>query len=157
METAVYRKYALLYHLAPQLNHDWELFGVESVCWQAPAIALAEPKSFFLKMTRDEPTLKKIVMTRLTRLNALVSGLVTGLIFGLLVFIATNWLLLKGGEPIGPHLALLGQFFLGYTVSFAGSLVGLIYGFVTGFILGYAVAFLYNIFLRLSYNQRDKS
>ena len=105
-------------------------------------------------MTENEPTLEKIIMTRLTRLNALVSGPVTGVILGSIIFIATNWLLLKGGEPIGPHLALLGQFFLGYTVSFWGSLIGLLYGFVTGFILGYAVAFLYNFFLKLRHNQR---
>ena len=104
-------------------------------------------------MTKEEPTLEKIVLTRLTHLNAVVSGLVTGVIFGLVIFIVTNWLLLKGGEPVGPHLALLGQFFLGYTVSFLGSLVGLIYGFVTGFILGYAVAFLYNFFLNLRHNR----
>ena len=100
-------------------------------------------------MTEEKPPLEKIVMTRLTRLNAVVSGLVTGVIFGLVIFVATNWLLLKGGEPIGPHLALLGQFFLGYTVSFWGSVIGLLYGFVTGFIAGYVVAFLYNFFLHL--------
>ena len=105
-------------------------------------------------MTKEEPALEKIVKTRLTRLNAIVSGLVTGVILGLTIFIATNWLLLKGGEPIGPHLALLGQFFLGYTVSFLGSLVGLLYGLVTGFIVGYAVAFLYNFFLHLRHSQR---
>lgn len=104
-------------------------------------------------MTEHEPTLEKIIMTRLTRMNAVVSGLVTGVIFGLIIFIATNWLLLKGGEPIGLHLALLGQFFMGYTVSFWGSLVGLFYGFVTGFILGGAVAVLYNFFLKLRHNQ----
>ena len=105
-------------------------------------------------MTKEEPALEKIVKTRLTRLNAVVSGLVTGVIFGLVIFIVTNWLLLKGGEPVGPHLALLGQFFLGYTVSFSGSIVGLLYGFVTGFIVGYAVAFLYNFFLHLRHSQR---
>jgi len=105
-------------------------------------------------MTKEEPTLEKIVKTRLTRLNAVVSGLVTGVIFGLVIFIATNWLLLKGGEPIGPHLALLGQFFLGYTVSFWGSTVGLLYGLVTGFIAGYTVAFLYNFFLQLRHSQK---
>ena len=105
-------------------------------------------------MTKEEPTLEKIVMTRLTRLNAGVSGLVTGVIFGLAIFVATNWLLLKGGEPIGPHLSLLGQFFLGYTVSFWGSVVGLLYGFVTGFIVGYMVAFLYNFFLQLRHDQQ---
>ncbi len=93
-------------------------------------------------------------MTRLIRLNAVVSGLVTGIIFGLVIFVATNWLLLKGGEPIGPHLALLGQFFLGYTVSFVGSLIGFLYGFVTGFIVGFVVAFLYNFFLNLRHNPK---
>ena len=106
-------------------------------------------------MRKEEPSLEKIVKTRLTRLNAVVSGLVTGVIFGLVIFIATNWLLLKRGEPVGPHLALLGQFFLGYTVSFWGSLVGLLYGVVTGFIAGYAVAFLYNFFLQLRHSQKQ--
>jgi hypothetical protein len=104
-------------------------------------------------MAKDDPTLEKIVKTRLTRLNAVVSGLVTGVIFGLVIFLATNWLLLKGGKPVGPHLALLGQFFWGYTVSFWGSLLGLLYGFVTGFLMGYAVAFLYNLFLGLRHKQ----
>jgi len=113
----------------------------------------ARTKKFFFEMSENEQKKKKIIMTRLTRLNALVSGVVTGVIFGLIIFIATTWLLLKGGDPIGPHLALLGQFFLGYTVSFWGSLVGLLYGFVTGFILGYAVAVLYNFFLRLRHNE----
>ena len=106
-------------------------------------------------MTEKGPNLEKIVRTRLTRLNAIVSGLVTGVIFGLGIFIATNWLLLKGGDPVGPHLALLGQFFLGYTVSFLGSIVGLLYGFVTGFIMGYSVAFLYNVFLSLRHEPRE--
>ncbi|MEZ4593135.1 MAG: hypothetical protein R3D55_18630 [Chloroflexota bacterium] len=100
-------------------------------------------------MTKEDPNLDKIIKTRLTRLNAAVSGLVTGFIFGSVIFVATNWLLLKGGDPVGPHLALLGQFFWGYTVSFWGSLVGLLYGFATGFVLGYSVAFLYNFFLGL--------
>ena len=104
-------------------------------------------------MAKEEPALEKIVMTRVTRLNAVVSGLVTGVIFGLAIFVATNWLLLKGGETIGPHLALLGQFFLGYTVSFGGSVIGLLYGFVTGFVAGYTVAFLYNFFLHLRHKQ----
>ncbi len=105
-------------------------------------------------MTKEDPALDKIVKTRLTRLNAIVSGLVAGVILGLAIFVATNWLLLKGGEPIGPHLALLGQFFWGYTVSFWGSIIGLLYGFVTGLIVGYAVAFLYNFFLHLRHSWR---
>ncbi len=52
--------------------------------------------------------------------------------------------MLKGGPVVGPHLKLLGQYFLGYTVTFEGSLIGLAYGFGLGFCLGYLVARIYN-------------
>jgi hypothetical protein len=94
-----------------------------------------------------EPDLKRIVQTRVTQINALVQGSVMGTISGVVIFLATNWLVLKGGEVVGPHLSLLGQFFIGYTVTFVGSLIGLVYGFATGFIVGYFVAALYNWFL----------
>jgi hypothetical protein len=76
-------------------------------------------------MAEPTPVLEEVVLTRLLRLNAAVHGLVTGLVAGLGLFIATNWLVLKGGEVVGPHLALLGQFFVGYRVTFVGSLIGL--------------------------------
>jgi len=69
---------------------------------------------------------------------------VAGLLAGLGIFVVTNWLLLKGGQPVGPHLALLGQFFLGYRVSFLGSLIGLAYGFASGLLIVSSGAFLYN-------------
>jgi hypothetical protein len=93
----------------------------------------------------DEPkTLEKVVLTRLLRLNAVVHGVVAGIVAGLGIFVATNWLVLKGGEVVGPHLSLLGQFFIGYKVTFAGSLIGFAYGFGVGFIGGYGVARVYN-------------
>ena len=88
--------------------------------------------------------LEGVILTRLLRLDARVHGVVMGLITGLLIFATTNWLLLKGGSVVGPHLALLGQFLPGYRVTFAGSLLGLAYGFLGGFLLGYVVARLYN-------------
>ena len=97
-------------------------------------------------MADDEKVLEKVVLTRLLRLNATVHGFVAGIIVGFGVFLATNWLLLKAeeGEVVGPHLSLLGQFFIGYDVSFVGSLIGLAYGFVSGFIIGYLLARIYN-------------
>jgi hypothetical protein len=89
-------------------------------------------------------TLESLVSIRLMQLNATVQGVVTGLVAGLGIFIATNWLIIKGGPVVGPHLALLGQFFIGYRVTFAGSLIGFAYGFVLGFGVGYGVAGLYN-------------
>ena len=95
--------------------------------------------------------LEQVVLSKLLRLNATAQGIVAGILFGVGLFLATNFLVLKGGPVgadgrriIGPHLALLAQFFFGYSVSFLGSLIGLAYGFLTGFIGGYAVARLYN-------------
>jgi hypothetical protein len=95
-------------------------------------------------MTNMKP-LEDIIQARVLRLNAAIQGLVTGLVAGLGVFIATNWLILKGGEVVGPHLGLLGQFFIGYRVTFIGSLVGFGYAFVVGYIVGYLVARIYNL------------
>jgi len=95
-------------------------------------------------MAETRRTLESLVSVRLMRLNATVQGVVLGLIVGLGIFIATNWLIIKGGPLVGPHLALLGQFFIGYRVTFVGSLIGFAYGFVLGFCVGYGVASAYN-------------
>lgn len=95
-------------------------------------------------MAEEPRALEDVILTRLLRLNARLHGLVTGLITGLVIFLATNYLILKGGPVVGPHLALLGQFFPGYRVTLAGSVIGLAYGFVVGFLGGYLVARIYN-------------
>jgi hypothetical protein len=99
----------------------------------------------------SDKSLFEVVNTRVVRLNAMVQSISVGLIVGLVIFIATNWLVLEGGhlgpegQPIvGPHLSLLGQFFIGYEVTFVGSLIGFVYGAIIGFIGGYTVSTLYN-------------
>jgi hypothetical protein len=92
----------------------------------------------------EKKILETIVLTRMVRLNAKINGTVAGLFTALVIFLATNWLVLKGGKVVGPHLALLGQFFIGYRVTFGGSLIGAAYGFVFGFVVGAFVAKLYN-------------
>ena len=92
----------------------------------------------------DEKALEEVLLTRLLRLNATVQGVVSGIVTGLGIFIATNWLILKGGEVVGPHLTLLGQFFIGYQVTFGGSLFGFAYGFIAGFLGGYCGSRIYN-------------
>lgn len=90
----------------------------------------------------EEELLKHAVL----RLNGNITGLVLGIVGGVLIFIATNWLVLKGGQDTGRHLSLLSNFYYGYSVSFVGSLIGFIYAFVTGYIFGLLVAYLYNLF-----------
>jgi hypothetical protein len=99
----------------------------------------------------SEEKLEDVVLTRLLRLNATVQALVVGIVAGLVIFVATNWLVLKGGHigpegerVVGPHLSLLSHFFIGYRVTFLGSLIGFAWGFVSGFLVGYFVARVYN-------------
>lgn len=87
---------------------------------------------------------EELITSAVVRLNAAFLGLVAGLIFGLGLFIATNWLVLKGGPNPGAHLILLSQYFPGYSVTFFGSLVGFIYAFFFGFIGGSIVGVVYN-------------
>src|SRR3990170_6071174 len=95
-------------------------------------------------MTEREKAPEEVVLTRLLRLNANVHGVVTGIVAGLGVFIATNWLVLKGGKVVGPHLSLLSQFFIGYRVSFLGSIIGFFYGFAVGTLAGATIGWIYN-------------
>jgi hypothetical protein len=78
------------------------------------------------------------------RLNAKILGLSLGLLCGLGIFIATNWLILKDGKVVGPHLQLLSQYFIGYRVSFFGSLIGFAYGFAVGTLSGSLIGWIYN-------------
>ncbi len=77
-------------------------------------------------------------------LNIKALGLVLGLLFGLIIFVATNWLVLKGGDRVGPHLILLSQYFIGYRVTFLGSFIGFAYGFALGTLSGALLGWIYN-------------
>ena len=95
---------------------------------------------------KEEELIKHAVL----RLNGKVLGFVIGTILGLAIFVATNWLVLKGGDVVGPHLQLLDQFYFGYSVTFVGSFIGAAYGFVTGYLGGLLIGWIYNavLFLR---------
>ena len=86
----------------------------------------------------------RVVIEAFAKLDRVALGVAVGTLCGLGVFMATLLLLLKGGEVVGPRLALLAQFFIGYTVTPSGAFVGLLYGFVLGFILGWLIGFFRN-------------
>ena len=99
-----------------------------------------------VNQTNDEKLFSAVL-----KLKAKVLGLVLGLLLGLAIFIATNWLIIKGGHTtvdgryvVGPHLQLLSQFFIGYRVSFLGSIIGFFYGFAIGTLSGAAIGWIYN-------------
>jgi hypothetical protein len=88
----------------------------------------------------DEDVLLRAVL----RLNGNLLGLLFGILAATLIFVATNFLVLKGGPIVGPHLGLLANVFIGYRVTFAGSFIGAAYGFVGGYVSGIFVAWVYN-------------
>ena len=98
------------------------------------------------KIQNEEKLLRGVL-----RLNTKVMGLVLGIVIGFVIFIGTNWLVIKGGHitpngkyVVGPHLQLLGQFFIGYRVSFLGSIIGFLYGFALGTLCGSTIGWIYN-------------
>jgi hypothetical protein len=91
------------------------------------------------------------VSRAVARIQAGVLAVVCALIGGIMVFASTAWLLIKGGPQVGAHLQLLGQYFIGYSVSWKGSLIGLLYGALTGGVIGWVIARVYNQIIRLRY------
>ena len=96
--------------------------------------------------TDEEKLLEAVVV-----LNAKMLGLILGISFGLVIFIVTIWLVIKGPQlsPSGqyvlvPHLQLLSQFFIGYSVSYIGSIIGFVYSFAVGTISGALIGWIYN-------------
>ena len=78
------------------------------------------------------------------RLNARAWGIGMGLLLGAGLFLATNILVIRGGQDVGQHLGLLAIYLPGYHVSFVGSLIGFVYAFVGGYGLGRVVGGVYN-------------
>lgn len=87
---------------------------------------------------------KQELSRAVARIQSTVLALVFGLIGGVGLFAVTVWLLVKGGEHVGSHLQLLNQYFIGYSVSWGGSVIGFFYGALVGGILGWAIGQLYN-------------
>jgi len=97
---------------------------------------------------------QKILGQAFAKLDPVALGMGVGMLWGGAIWAMTALLLLKGGYPIGPNLALLGQFIPDYSVTWTGSLIGLFYGFGTGFLFGFAFAHARNAAMRLHLGSR---
>ncbi|HEX6943365.1 MAG TPA: hypothetical protein VF128_10595 [Gemmatimonadaceae bacterium] len=84
------------------------------------------------------------VQASLMRLNARAWGISAGLLLGGGLFLATVFLVVRGGPNVGQHLAMLRVFFPGYSVTWLGAFVGFVYAFVLGYGLGRIIGSVYN-------------
>jgi hypothetical protein len=87
------------------------------------------------------------IMRTFERIDKPAFATAIGTVSGLLIFIVTIWLIIKGGEVVGPNLQLLGQYFIGYSVTIKGAFIGMGYCFLWGFLFGWFFAYLRNLFL----------
>ena len=114
------------------------------------AVTLHDPSKQHLGPSFEVEDQTELILERaVLRLNANILGLVLGIITGLAIFVTTNFLILKGGEVVGPHLSLLRNFFPYYSVTFLGSIVGFGWGLLSGYLTGFIVASIYNLVVKL--------
>lgn len=78
------------------------------------------------------------------KIQANVLALVCALIGGIALSTMTVWLLIKDGPNVGAHLRLLGEYLIGYSVTWQGSVVGFLYGSLIGGIGGWTIGKVYN-------------
>ena len=89
---------------------------------------------------REERELHRVV----ARIQAGLLAAGFGVVCGTGLLLMTVWLMIKGGEHVGSHLQLLSNYFVGYSVTWTGSVIGFFYGFATGALIGWAIATVYN-------------
>ena len=88
---------------------------------------------------------ENLVLRRaIARIRAGIMAVTFGMTAGAGLFVATIWLVIRGGETVGPHLALLSNYFPGYTVTWWGAFLGAAYAAVLGALVGASIAWIYN-------------
>jgi len=90
------------------------------------------------------PQERRILRAAVARLRAGIVAVVFGMVCGVGLFVATAWLLVRGGPAVGRTLGLLGNYFPGYSVTWPGAFLGLVYGALFGGIVGWCTAWVYN-------------
>ena len=104
----------------------------------------------YLEADKQRQTTKiisdKILMRVFARMDKLAFATAIGSVAGLLIFLATIWVVIKSGPDIGLKLQLLSQYFVGYTVTVQGAFIGFGYSFGWFFLFGWLYAYLHNFF-----------
>jgi protoporphyrinogen oxidase len=91
-----------------------------------------------------QTTLQEALGQVFAKYDPVALGTAVGSVAGALIFMATAILLVMGGDVVGPTLSLLGNYFLGYEISWPGAFLGLLEAGVGGFAFGYALASMIN-------------
>ncbi|MEX5214740.1 MAG: FAD-dependent oxidoreductase [Nitrospiraceae bacterium] len=136
-------------------GHDLWMVNTEQEYHEETVSRVAPPEPQVEALTATQPRVPvralpsasdSLILT-FAKMDKLAFATAVGSVSGLVTFMATLWLALKSGSPIGPHLELLQQFFAGYTVTVEGAFVGWAYSFFWAFLWGWLFAYLRNLSL----------
>jgi len=97
------------------------------------------------EVVRQE-TITDALVPVFAKLDRVALGASIGAAGAIVMFLTTFWVMLGGTATAAvPKLALIGQFFPGYTVTWTGGVIGGAYGLVIGFLAGWMFALARNI------------
>ena len=86
----------------------------------------------------------QLISQSVARVRAGALAIACGLLTGAALSVATVWLVILGGDAVGPHLGLLSNYLPGYSVSWWGAVLGFFYGVLLGGAAGWLTAWIYN-------------
>jgi len=89
----------------------------------------------------------EVIIKAFARMDKLAFATAVGSVCGVVILISTLMLTFVADTTLTQGLQLLGQYFVGYTVTVQGAFIGTGYSFLWGFIFGWLFAYIRNLFL----------
>lgn len=108
-----------------------------------------EEESYLEEEAKAKSLAEKLLQGTFAKIDKLAFATSVGSVLGLIVFLASIWPVLKGGDGLGLYLGLLNQYFVGYTVTVKGAFVAFGYSFFWGFLFGWLFAYVRNFSIGL--------
>jgi protoporphyrinogen oxidase len=142
-------------HRYNNMDHSMQtgILAAKNCCGERHNVWAINVEKSYLEEDRpikEEPVVpEKVLIRAFARMDKLAFAAALGTVCGLLVFSATMWIISRGGDVLNSHLRLLGQYFIGYTVTFKGGFIAFGYSFFWGFLFGWLFAYLRNLFLAI--------
>ncbi len=123
------------------------LYGEENNLWLINA-----EEDYLEEVKVDQPVQKDDVVEAVKgslghvfpKLDPFALGIALGAVFAATIGIITLLSVIPNNNMVAEYLALINQFFPGYSVTIQGSLLGAAYGYLVGFVVGWMFAFLRN-------------
>jgi len=142
-------------HRYNNMDHSMQtgILAAKNCCGEHHDLWAVNEEKIYLEETRvvkEMPAVpEKVLIRAFARMDKFAFAVAVGTICGLLVFCATFWIISRGGDVLNSHLRLLGQYFIGYTVTVKGGFIAFGYAFFWGFLFGWLFAYLRNLFLAI--------